>query len=178
VINLQSNINGEEEFELLESILGDSWDEMDIKIYQILRDRGRMTDTELAEELETSITTARRRRTKLQEKGHLMVIALLVLQEANLVYTDILVKISPQGSLEELNDFIDEAIENIRVYEVTQYLDNKAVLIRFFEQNLEEINKHINRFLLERDIVEDYDILPAAKTPKAWNRVLNENEHI
>lgn len=175
---MQSNIDVEEEFELLESILGDSWDEMDIRIYQILRDRGRMTDTELAEELGTSITTARRRRTKLQEKGHLLVIALLVLQEADLVYTDVLIKISPQGSLKELNDLIEEAIEDIRIYEVTQYVDKKAVLLRFFEQDMQDINKHIHKFLLARDIVEDYEILPAAKTPKAWNRVLSDDEHI
>ncbi len=172
---MQSDINSEEEFELLKSVLGDEWDEMDIKIYQILRDNGRMTDTELAEELGTSITTARRRRKQLQEKGYLMVMALLVLQKANVVYTDVLVKLSSDATVEKLDEFIDDAVENVRIYEVTQYLNKKAILLRFLESDLKSINKEITNFILEQDIIDDYEILPASMTPKAWNRVLKNN---
>lgn len=174
---LQRNINGEEEFEFLKSVLSEDWDDMDIKIYQILRDRGRMTDTELAEELDTSITTARRRRTQLQEKGYLMVLALLVLQKANVVYTDVLVNISPDASIKELDEFIQDAVQNVRIYEVTQYLNKKAMLLRFLDKDLENMNKSITRFMLERDIVKDYEILPAAISPKAWNRILENQPH-
>ncbi|MGM0404939.1 MAG: Lrp/AsnC family transcriptional regulator [Thermoplasmatota archaeon] len=173
---MQRNIDAEDEFEFLKSVLSDDWDDMDIKIYQILRDNGRMTDTELAEELDTSITTARRRRKQLQDKGYLMVLALLVIQKAKAVYTDVLVKISSDASIDELDEFIKDAVENVRIYEVTQYLNKKAMLLRFLEKDLENINRHITRFMLERDVVEDYEILPASISPKAWNRVL-QNDH-
>jgi len=176
VKDLQSNIDEDEEFEFLKSVFHDGWDDMDLKIYQILREEGRMTDTELAEELGTSITTARRRRTKLQDDGYLMVVAQLNLQETEMVYTDVLVEINKDSNPEELDKFIDDAIHNVRIYEVTQYLDNQQLLIRFYEENLKKMTDHINEFLMDRNIVEDYTLLPAARSPKAWNRVLISNQ--
>lgn len=173
---MQSNINEEEEFEFLKSVFHDGWDDMDLKIYQILRKKGRLTDTELAEELGTSITTARRRRTKLQDEGYLMVVAQLNLQETEMVYTDVLVEINNDSSHEELEEFIDDAIHNVRIYEVTQYHDKQQLLIRFYEENLKKMNDHINEFLMDRKEIKDYKLLPAARTPKAWNRILQSNQ--
>jgi len=169
-----TGIDKEEEYDFLKSIFDDSWDDMDIKIYQILRNEGRITDTELAEELGTSITTARRRRTKLQDNEYLLVVAQLNLQETDMVYVDVLVEISNNQEPKKIDEFIEEAIRNVRIFEVTQYVDNNQLMLRFFEEDLSSINNHINDFLMNREIVKDYNLLPAARSPKAWNRVLKD----
>ncbi len=168
---MKRTIDEEEERKLLQSILEDDWDDKDIKIYQLLRNNGRMTDTEIAEKLDMSITTARRRRTKLEEEGYIYLMALLVLQAVGVAYADTIVKINPKASLQELNKFIAEAVANPRIYEVTQYIGKRALLFRFYEKNMERVSKHINEFLLGNRLVQDYEIYPAVSSPKAWNSI-------
>ena len=174
---MQRAINEEEELEFLKSIVGEDMDETDVKIYQILRDDGRTTDTELAEKLDLSITTARRRRSKLEEKGYIFIMALLFFHSTSIAYADTIVSINPNTSIEKLNSFIEESINNIRIYEVTKYVGKQALLLRFYEKDMESVNQHVNNFLLGREIVSDFEIFPSIGSPKAWNRITNYEEH-
>ena len=167
----QINVDEEKELEFLKTVVRDEMDETDIKIYQILRDNGRTTDTELAEKLDLSITTARRRRSKLEEEGYIFIMALLFFHQTNIAYADCIVSINSNLSVQKLNDFIEETVNNIRIYEVTKYVGKRALLLRFLEKDMESVNQYIHNFLMGREIVEDFDILPAIGTPKAWNRI-------
>jgi len=169
-VKLLDNSLDEEEIEFLNSIVNDDMDEIDLKIYHILREDGRATDTEIADKLDKSITTVRRRRTKLEENGYVYIMALLFFYKTNVAYADVIVNINPNISIEKLNDFIDESVDNIRIYEVTRYVGKKAMLLRFFEEDMESVNNHINNFLMGRELISDFDILPAIGSPKAWYR--------
>ncbi len=164
-------IDEEEEKDFLLDIVDDRLDEKDIEIYQILRDNGRTTDTELAEKLEMSITTARRRRQKLEEEGYIYIIALLFFHQADVAYADATVEINSDKSADELDDFIEECVNNIRIYEVTKYMGKKALFLRFFEESMEKVNKQANEFLMDREIVSNFELLPAVGSPKSWNRI-------
>jgi len=73
----------EDEIVVLRRILKDKLDDLDIKIYQLLRENGRMSDTKIAEKLGVSVTTIRRRRMRLQEEGILQIIALILLNPSS-----------------------------------------------------------------------------------------------
>ncbi|USS40034.1 Lrp/AsnC family transcriptional regulator [Thermococcus aggregans] len=106
---------------VLRKIFKGKLDDLDIKIYQLLREDGRMSDTKIAEELGVSVTTVRRRRLRLQEEGILQIVGLLLLRAANVAYADVLVKLNRQAKRDDINSFIYEAIANPRIYEITEY---------------------------------------------------------
>jgi len=166
-------INEDDECVILKSVFNGKLDDIDIKIYQALRENGRMSDTEIAKRIGVSITTIRRRRLRLQKEGYLQVIGLLNLRAANVAYADVLVKLNQQAKIEEINEFINEAINNPRIYEVTQYIGgNHDVLLRFFEANLERLRYHIDKFLRNKGIIESYEVYLAIGSPKAWYKSL------
>ena len=166
-----SELMYEDEITILKNIFRDKLDELDIKIYQLLREDGRMSDTKIAKRLGVSITTVRRRRLRLQEEGILQIIALILLKAANVVYADVLVKFNQKAKMEEIKEFIDRAVFNPRIYEVTEYLGGDyTLLLRFFESNPEKLKYHIDKFLRESNIVETYKIHLAVASPKAWYR--------
>lgn len=159
------------EIAVLKKIFKGRLDDLDIKIYQLLREDGRMSDTKIAEKLGVSVTTIRRRRLKLQEEGILQIVGLLLLKAANVVYADVLVKFDKEARIEEINEFINEALSNPRIYEVTEYIGGDYdILLRFFETNLERLRYHIDKFLRNRQkrIIEKYQVYPAIGSPKAW----------
>ena len=157
--------------EFLKGIVKDKLDEMDIKIYRLLRDNGRLSDTELAQKLGVSITTARRRRMELQKKGYLQVIGLLYFSPMDIAYGDVIVKINLQAPVEDVIQFIKECTNAPYIYEVTEYMGN-YIFLGFYERDLERLNYRIHRFLHQRKVVEDYEIHIATWTPKAWNKPL------
>lgn len=161
----------EEEIAILKNILKGKLDDLDIKIYQLLREDGRMSDTKIAEKLQVSITTVRRRRMRLQEEGILQIIGLILLRAANVAYADVLIKFKQNVKMEEIKEFISRAVFNPRIYEATEYFGGEYdLLLRFFESNPEKLKYHIDKFLREVDIVEIYRIFPAIGSPKAWYR--------
>ena len=155
----------------LKEIVKGKLDEIDIKIYKLLRDDGRLSDTELAEKLGVSVTTARRRRIELQKKGYLQIVGLLYFGPAEIAYADVIVKVNLQVSVEDVIKFIKECANTPYIYEITEYMGN-YILLRFYENDLERLNYRIHRFLHQRTVVEDYKIYIATWTPKAWNKTL------
>lgn len=161
----------ENEATVLKNIFKNKLDDLDIKIYQLLRKNGRMSDTQIAKKVGVSITTVRRRRMRLQEEGILQITALILLKAANVTYADVLVKFKQEAKREDINEFISRAVSNPRIYEVTEYIGGEYdALLRFFELNPERIKHHIDKFLRGERIVEMYRIYPAVGSPKAWYR--------
>ena len=161
----------EDEIAVLKRIFKDKLDDLDIKIYQLLREDGRMSDTKIAEKLGISATTVRRRRMRMQEEGILQIVGLLLLRATDVAYADVLVKFNQQARIEEVREFTNEAVANPRIYEVTEYVGSEYdVLFRFFESNYESLRYHIDKFLRGRPVIEKYEVYPATGSPKAWYR--------
>ncbi|MFA4701215.1 Lrp/AsnC family transcriptional regulator [Pyrococcus kukulkanii] len=170
---LEYSSEGEEvEIELLKKIFKGTLDEIDIKIYMFLRENGKISDSEIARRLGISVTTVRRRRKRLEEKGILQIVGLLLLKAADVQYADVLVKFRQGTKVEEINEFINRAVNNPRIYEVTLYIGGEYdVLLRFFESSLERLKYHIEKFVRSSNVVEYYTINTAIGSPKAWYKV-------
>jgi|GEM_PF-1900423 DNA-binding Lrp family transcriptional regulator len=76
-----------------EAILRAHLDDHDYQIFEALNEDGRMSDTELSDRVGLSRTAVRRRRENLIESGILDILAVIVLQEADLAYADVRVSV-------------------------------------------------------------------------------------
>ncbi len=75
-----------------EKILKEKYDEIDIKIINLLNKDGRMTDKEISNIIGISKTAVRMRRIKLLKSGEIKIVGLLVLQNMRLSYGDAFIK--------------------------------------------------------------------------------------
>ncbi|KUK16636.1 Lrp/AsnC family transcriptional regulator [Thermococcus sibiricus] len=147
-------------------------DDLDFKIYFLLRENGRMSDTEMAKRLNVSATTVRRRRLFLQERGYLQIIGILILQELNLAYADVLVKFEKTASEKDIEKFINDAKQNYRIFEIAEYAGRYDVLLRFFERNLHSLARSVHEFISKYPYISEYEILPVTQSPKAFAKRL------
>lgn len=149
-------------------LVSDHLDKIDYKIYRILNEDGRISDTDLGERVGLSRTAVRRRRRKLQEENMLKIIGVLVLQEAELSYVDARVTISSDATRDTIDEYINFLIDQELVYEVDEYLGQSDILIRVWHRSLQDVKTYVTQ-ITQRDIVEDVEITPITKTHKAWH---------
>lgn len=160
----------------VKDILTEYLDEKDYQIYRALNENGRMSDTELGERVGLSRTAARRRRKNLQEEGLLDIIAVLILQEANLAYADVRVKFATDVTEEQIESFIDnEILYEEQIYEIDEYMGSYDLLIRVWDATLQDVKRYVARKLQNSPVVEEYETLPVIKTQKAWHKVINNS---
>ncbi len=161
-----------EELNFWKSVFRGILNDIDIRIYFLLRDNGRMSDTEIARKLGVSATTIRRRRIALQEKGYLQILGILILQELHMAYMDVLVKFNQNVSSDEIERFISDAKRNYRIFEIAEYAGRYDVLLRFFERDMHALTRSIHEFMSRHPYVDDYEILPITRSPKAFAKKL------
>lgn len=159
--------------EEVKTILEEHLDEKDYQIFKALNENGRISDTELGEQVGLSRTAARRRRKKLEDEGIIDVLAVIVLQEANLAYADVRVSFSTDTSQEEVDAFMDGLLDDELIYEVNEYLGSDDVLLRFWHASLHELKRYVSERLRGTRVVEEYEITPIVKTRKAWQKIVN-----
>ncbi|MFA4700259.1 Lrp/AsnC family transcriptional regulator [Pyrococcus kukulkanii] len=165
------------ELEFFKEILKDYLDDIDILIWLALRDDGRVSDTDLAKIANVSIPTARRRRIALEEKGIIKVRGFLRFDKLKLASADVLIKLKPGCSAEAVRDFINKALEEPRIYEISEYIGEYDFLFRFFEKDFKTLKEKIEEFMLESDVVDHYTILANIHTPKLFSELIEqENE--
>lgn len=162
--------------EEVKTILEEHLDEKDYQIFKALNENGRISDTELGERVGLSRTAARRRREKLQDEGIIDVLAVIVLQEADLAYADVQVSFSAGTTQEEVDDFIHDLLDDELIYEISEYLGSEDMLLRVWHASLYELKVYMSERLRGNEVVEEYDIYPVVKTRKAWRKVIN-NSH-
>ncbi|WP_297124106.1 MULTISPECIES: Lrp/AsnC family transcriptional regulator [unclassified Thermococcus] len=163
------------ELEFFKEILKDYLDEIDILIWLALRDDGRISDTDLAKIANVSVPTARRRRLALEEKGIIKVRGFLVFDKLKLASADVLIKLKPGCSAEAVKDFITKALEEPRIYEVSEYIGEYDFLFRFFEKDFRTLKEKIEEFMLESNVVSHYTILANVYTPKLFSELINSS---
>lgn len=158
----------------VQSILTEALDETDYQIYRVLNENGRISDTELGERVGLSRTAVRRRREKLQSEGVLDILAVLILQEADLAYADVRIKLSPNPTIEEVEAFINDLLYEEIIYEIDEYIGDYDLLIRCWHSSLRDLKRYIAGKFQNHDVVESYRTDPIIKTMKAWHKVLDD----
>lgn len=160
----------------VEAILDEHLDETDYQIFKALNENSRISDTELGEQVDLSRTAARRRREKLQSEGVIDVLAVIVLQEADLAYADVRVSFSTDTSQEEVDAFIDDLLEDELIYEVSEYMGSDDLLLRAWHASLYDLKVYMSERLRGNHVVEEYDICPIVRTRKAWQKVISNGQ--
>ncbi|WP_332900380.1 Lrp/AsnC family transcriptional regulator [Haladaptatus sp. CMSO5] len=156
-----------------QAILQKYFDEYDYQIFRLLNNNGRISDTELAEQIGLSRTAVRRRREKLQDSDILEILAVIVLQEANLADADILVKFDQQGSSENRDQFIEKLIDEELIYRVNSCMGEYDLLFSLWHSTLNDLKEYLWELFDGEDAVKEYSVVPLVKTWKAWNKELN-----
>lgn len=154
------------------AILRETLDETDYEIYRVLNEDGRVSDTEIAERVGLSRTAVRRRREKLLDEGVLDVLAVLILQEADLAYADVRVTLSQDPPPEELESFVQDLLYEELIYEIDEYMGEYDLLVRVWHSSLRSLKQYVNEHLQSRSEVDSYEIEPVIKTRKAWHKVI------
>lgn len=164
---------GDESPDTLATLLQSELDEHDFEIFKCLNEDGRMSDTELAERVGLSRTAVRRRRENLVESGTIQILAVIVLQNADLAYANMRVSINSEATSAERDKLIEKFIDADLVYSVDSVLGDHDLLIRGWHVSLGELKSYFWKLLDDEPPVDDYDIVPVVHTWKAWNRELD-----
>ncbi len=160
------------ENEKVREILQEHLDETDYAIYRELNTHGRISDTELGERVGLSRTAARRRRKKLIEEGTIDILAVMVLQRAELAYADVRLRFDTTATNEEVTEFIDEIIQEELIYEIDEYMGDHDLLVRTWHATLSDIKEYVRTKFQGNGLVSEYEIAPVTKTYKAWHKPL------
>lgn len=157
---------------LQQHILEEYLDEYDYQIFKALNEDGRMSDTELADRIGLSRTAVSRRREKLQQKGVLDILAVIVLQETDLSYGDASIVLNQEATLEERNELIEDLIDAEMIYSVDSCMGPYDLFVRSWHDSLGDLKSYFWELLEDRDIVEEYEVIPVVDTWKAWDKEL------
>lgn len=161
------------ESETVKQILTEHLDEKDYEIYRALKEDGRISDTELGERVGLSRTAAARRREILEEEGIIEVLAVLVLQAADLAYADVRVAFTPSASRTQLDAFIEDLLYEEEIYEIDEYIGGEYdLLLRVWSGSMQHINEYVRDRLQADGVVDHYELQPVSKTRKAWHKII------
>lgn len=156
-----------------EAILEDHLDEADYAIFKALNEDGRMSDTELADRVDLSRTAVRRRRENLVESGVLKVLAVIVLQQADLAYADVRVQVDQGVAATDRDTLIEKLIDADLVYSLDSCIGEYDLFVRTWHASLGDVKSYIWNLLDDEPAVARYEITPVVKTWKAWDRELD-----
>jgi len=151
-------------------VLGNMLSPTDINLSMLLNEDGRISDAELARKLNVSVFTVRARRRYLKDRGILKIVGVIVLKNLNLPYADVIIELNHKQLNKYYNEYLKYLINNDKIYEITQYLNN-YVMIRVFDKDYQQLLGTINSIILSgKEIIKKYNILVAGTTYKAWGR--------
>lgn len=156
-----------------EKILSKKFDEIDIKIINLLNEDGRINDQKIADKLGISKTSVRMRRLKLQNSGAIKIIGLLVLQNMDLSYADVMVKFTSDSTNSEIENFIEKCKHDEYIYEITRYMGYYDLLLRFFDEDFVRLKSHYNDLISKEKIIKESIMIPVMMSDKAWGNIIN-----
>ena len=157
-----------------EDILKGKIDEVDIKIMNFLLNSGRMSDKAIGDKLKISKSAVRARRLKLMSNDYIKFVGIPVLQNLNLIYIDMLIKLERNTGVDEIKHFIEDIKNNEHIYEITEYIGDYDFLIRFFDKSLPNAKNQI-AIVKNLNIVERCNITVATRSYKAWGVELGKH---
>lgn len=173
IIAIKFNKNCAYKLIMWEKILSKKFDDIDIKLINILNKDGRINDQKIADILGISKTSVRMRRLKLQNSGAIKIIGLLVLQNMDLNYADILIKFVPNSKNEEIENFIEKCKNDEYIYEITRYIGYYDLLLRFFDEDFLRLKNHLYEIISNEKIIQEIIVVPVMMSDKAWGNIIN-----
>lgn len=155
--------------ELLEGYL----DDHDYDIFKSLNEDGRVSDTELTKQVGLSRTAVRRRRENLLERGAVDVHAVIVLQELDLAYADVLVKLNKTAPAEDRDALIASLIDEELVYSLDSCMGSYDLFVRLWHETLNNLKDYTWDLFEDKSVIEEYELVPMVHTWKAWDKELD-----
>ena len=156
-----------------QQILEEYLDEHDYRIFQKLNEDGRISDTELAEAVGLSRSAVRRRRENLIEGGAVDVLAVIVLQELDLAYADVLVSLRKDTPATKRSDLISKLIDEELIYSLDSCLGQYDLFVRLWHESLSDVKSYTWELFADESIVKSYEVVPMVHTWKAWDKELD-----
>lgn len=145
-------------------------DETDLKLIQLLQENARMTNIELAEKLNTSEATVRRRTNNLVDRGYIRTFSALLdfNKIGNPVKANIMANVK-KDKLEQVADSLSQ-IENVHM--VSQTMGNHNLFCETFFNNISELQDFTEK-MLRNESVEclDYYIITKSYKPCPWSGI-------
>jgi hypothetical protein len=59
------------------------------------------------------------------------------------------------------------------VYEITRYVGDHDLLLRFFDEDFYNLKNHYYDVLKDQKIVQESKLIPVVKSDKAWGQIIN-----
>lgn len=112
----------------------------------------------------------------LMEDNVLEVLAVIVLQEADLAYADVRGQLDQHAGSAERNALITDLIDADLIYSVDSCLGDHDLFVRTWHATLGEVKSYIWSLFEDQPAVAEYDITSVVKTWKAWDRELDRPE--
>jgi len=154
-------------------LLEDYLDDHDYDIFKSLNEDGRISDTELAEQVGLSRTAVRRRRENLLERGAVDVHAVIVLQELDLAYADVLVKLNKTAPADDRDALIASLIDEELVYSLDSCMGSYDLYVRLWHETLNDLKNYTWDLFEDESAIEEYELVPMVHTWKAWDKELD-----
>jgi len=148
-------------------------DDHDYDIFEALNEDGRISDTELAEQVGLSRTAVRRRREKLLDRGAVDVHAVIVLQELDLAYADVLVKLNKTAPADDRDALIASLIDEELVYSLDSCMGSYDLFVRLWHETLNDLKDYTWGIFENESVIEEYELVPMVYTWKAWDKELD-----
>lgn len=158
---------------LQQEVLQEYLDEADYRIFRALNENGRMSDTELADRVGLSRTAVRRRREQLTEDGLLDVLAVIVLQEGDFAYADIIVTLDRSATAAQRDSLVEKLVDAELIYSVDTCLGEYDLFVRLWHRSFDELKSYVWELFENEPAVDEFTLVPIAKTWKAWDKVLD-----
>ena len=171
-----TNMGDDRSESIQEDILSKYFDEHDFQIFKKLNENGRVSDTELTEEIDLSRSAIRRRREELLDRDMVDIHAVLVLQQLDLAYADVLVTLDHNASSEDRATLISKLIDEELIYSVESCLGDDDLFVRLWYESLSEIKSYTWTLFEDESIVDAYELVPMVHTWKAWDKPLDRPE--
>ena len=145
-------------------------DETDLKLIQLLQENARMTNIELAEKLNTSEATVRRRTNNLVDRGYIRTFSALL--DFNKIGNPVKANIMANVKKDELEQVANSLSQIENVHMVCQTMGNHNLFCETFFNNISELQDFTEKMLRNESVESlDYYIVTKSFKPCPWSGI-------
>jgi DNA-binding Lrp family transcriptional regulator len=145
-------------------------DETDLRLIQLLQENARMTNIELAEKLNTSEATVRRRTNNLVDRGYIRTFSALL--DFNKIGNPVKANIMANVKKDKLEQVADDLSQIENVHMVCQTMGNHNLFCETFFNNISELQDFTEKMLRNESVDGlDYYIITKSYKPCPWSGI-------
>ena len=145
-------------------------DETDLKLIQLLQENARMTNIELAEKLNTSEATVRRRTNNLVERGYIRAFSALL--DFNRIGNPVKANIVANVKKDKLDQVAESLVNFENVHMLCQTMGKHNLFCETYFNNISELQDFTEK-ILQKEHVEslEYYIVTKSYKPCPWSGI-------